>query len=691
MMRIACFLKRWPSALFLALFAFPMTHGCGDELTPFQTDNPPVETSDDIPSDNPDNPVDDADPSVSQSGESTDMPADSFLEQTDGYDDSGLPAVMPRFELDSDSFYGLPWPSDYRVDETGRLELDDFPQAWQTVVAMYVRVIEEEVSGFGTMPVVYMGFEETVGTESLPEPSRTLSAASPLQLIDVSEEGCGDHIPVEVQFEADGDEFRDPNVLMASPVPGYPLRASTPYAFIVLRSFGAESGVQTAVPEGFDEVFSDQSGGSAFSSTYAPLRDCLSQTSIPSSSIAVATVFTTQDPVEELRILRDMVIDPTRIADPTISGWTLVENKSVDGSYTTYSGTYDTPIFQRGTTPYAYFGGGIRFDDSGEPIVQRWEEVPFVLTVPDGPGPFPVLVWSDGTGARLYSHIGGDVVQDALADGFAVASFQPQFHGDRSGPEADSTLHTFNYFNPESGRSVFRQQAVDTSYFVRVVRTALPLQTGVPVLDTERLVYGGHSQGALVGGILAGVEAEFVAYVLNGIGAYLSITIVERKDPVDLNAEIQQLLGISEPLDRFHPVVALAQLGCEVADPINYAIHWRGWEGHEDGSSVFLLNGQLDHTTPERSVNSMTVAGDLVPIAPAGWDVDPFDVWDVASVNLPIGYTATSIGGERLTMITYLSASTGHFTIYDIDEARAMALDFWLSALSGTPILLAVY
>lgn len=602
--------------------------------------------------------------------------------------DVELSALTPRFELEGDSFFRMPWPSDYRIDADGHLELDDFPQAWQTMVGIYIRVIEEEVDGFATMPVVYLGFEGSVGSESIPEPSSTLFATSSVQLLDVSTDGCGQRVPIEVQFKEDGDEFLDANTLVAAPVPGFPLQPSTPYAFVVLRSFGFESGFQTEVPATFAGLLEGSSDNETLSATFAPLRDCLDEASLSVSGIAVATVFTTQDPVVELRALQQMVADPSRVADPEVADWEIAENRSIPGNYLTYTGTYLTPIFQRGTTPYAFSGGGIRFDDTGNPIIQRWEQVPFAITFPDiGTGPFPVLIWSDGTGASLLHYVRGDIAQDALSAGFAIASFQPQFHGDRSGPDADEEEHTFNYINPESGRSVFRQQAADTTYFLRVVRTALDDLSELPELDTDRLVYGGQSQGALVGAILAGVETDIVAYVLNGVGAYLSITVVERKDPVDINAEIQALLGVSEPLDRFHPVVALAQLGSEVVDPINYAPHWTGWSDNPGGSSLFLTNGQNDHTTPERSVNAMTISGVAVPIDPPGWDVDPFGVWDVSAQSLPITQTTTSMGGTPLTIATYLSATTGHYTIYDIDDVRRMAIDFWLSALVDTPSL----
>ena len=190
-----------------------------------------------------------------------------------------------------------------------------------------------------------------------------------------------------------------------------------------------------------------------------------------------------------------------------------------------------------------------------------------------------------------------------------------------------------------------------------------------------------------MGALVAGVETEIRAYVLNGVGAYLSITAVEVSTPVDYNAMFQLLLGVDERLDRFNPVISLIQLGAEVVDPINYARYWRGWETHRAGSSLYLINGVHDDYTPVGTMNSITICGGVQPIDPPGWDVDPFDVWDLEPAPLPLSGNTESVSGNPLTIATYLSPTEGHFTIYDVPEARALAVEFWLSALEGAPVL----
>jgi hypothetical protein len=595
--------------------------------------------------------------------------------------------LTPSFDLDRTDFYGMPWPSDYRVGDDGQPDLSDFPQASDLMIQIYLEMIHADVRGFSTMPVIYVQFDGEVRSRSLPEPAETLADDSPVQLLNVGDD-CGARIPIEFRFEVEGDRWQSENLLAAAPLPGFVLDPATPYAFVVLTSLGNENDAETAVPADFEGLLSEEMADQELTRVYRPLRDCLDAANLRADEIAVATVFTTQDPVRETRLLRDMVSDPDRVDAPVVRDWQFEDDLSQTGRFSTWSGTYETPIFQEGVTPYAAVGGGIRFDDDGEPIIQRWETVPFTITFPEDAGrPLPVFVWEDGTGADQFSHITTSVTSAARREDFAVANFQPQFHSNRSGPTADEENHTFNYINPESGRSVFRQQVADTSYFIRVIREAIVDQEGIPELAVDTMVYGGQSQGGILGALLAGVEPEFQAYILNGVGAYLSITVVERKDPIDIAAQIQNLFDIPGTLDRFHPVVAMAQLGAEVVDPQNYARYWRGWEGHPGGTNVFLINGRRDHTTPERSINAMTISSGSAPIAEAGWEIDPFEVWDVEELSLPISGNTTSVSGRQLTIATELSGNTGHFTIYDREEVRDMAIQFLVTTLSGTPIL----
>ena len=596
-----------------------------------------------------------------------------------------------NYDPEGDGFYRFPWPSDARLTALGTPDLSDFPNIENPLLESYQNEIEARVDGFSTMPVAYITLDKVIRSTSLPQINTTLNADSAIQMIDLSAERCGERIAVETTFNEEGDIFLEDNLLMIAPAIGRVLRPSTPYAVVVLDTLGEAEGKRLERPARFAQALADDAGSDAVSASLAPLRECLPQTGLDADDIAVATVFTTQDPIGETRALRDAVMDPTKIETRAIQSWMLDADWSRDGHARTYTGTFETPIFQDGDTPYRDRGGALIFDDQGEPVVQRWEEVPMALTLPDPlpEGPIPVLVFIDGTGWNRWTHIGDNWTDAALAQGFAIASFMPQFHGGRADFTGDTDISTFNFFNPPAGRSNFRQQAAETSYFVRVIREQIAGMPGLPTLATDQLVYGGHSQGALCGAIVASIETEYKAYVLNGLSAYLTLTILERKDPADYEALLKATFRIraDRDLDRFYPLLQVAQLGAESVDTHNYVPYWKGWEGNPDGNHVFVINGLTDHTSAPRGMDQLTITADLTPMTSTSWEPDPYQLWGMSPIAPPVQGNSASTNEKALTLATYLDVNTGHFTIYQRRATRDLSMSFWSTSLDGVPVL----
>lgn len=603
---------------------------------------------------------------------------------TDADADAGTtaPRLHPRFDSSMPDFFATPWPSDGRLLGDGSPDLGLFPGADEGLMLTFREAIEGDVFGYSTMPVIYVAFEEPISRIALPSAATTLRPGSVAQLIEISEDGCGERVPILLGADDDGDPYRDAHTLAASPVPGFALRPSTTYAFVLRREFGLDIGLEIAPPPEFVAALD---GEGPFADSLSLLGRCLEQDELDLESVGVATVFTTQDPTVELRALHAYVTSD-QVDAPVVSGLAIDPELTRDDLTETWRGTYRTPIFQAGAPPYTE-GGGFVFTSTGTPEIQRFEDVPFAISIPDrGDGPFPVIVQMPGTGGTIEGTIAGRPGIDAIDAGFAVATFAPQFHDARAVPGSDPIVHGFNYLNPTSGRSVFRQQAIDTSYFVRVLREAISESEIAGRIDLSTLLYGGHSQGGLVGGLIAGVDSSFAAYVLNGTGSYISVSIVERTDPFDIQALINDVFGVGRRLDVQHPLTALVQLGTDVVEPHALIPHWRGSEGREHGAHVMVINGFLDPTTFPRQIDALTIGAGLAPIAPAGWDVDPHDVWDLPSeVALPISGNVESFAGDPLTMVTFLDGEEGHFTLQSNPRAMELALAFWRAALSGVP------
>lgn len=593
-------------------------------------------------------------------------------------------SVEAVFAADGDDFYRMPWPFDARLSDDGLVDLSDFPDPGVDIFRRYVAGVEANVRGFSLMPVIYVRVDENPIPSGPPHPTESLLVDGSAQLIALGDR-CGDRVPIEVAISTDEDDYINGTVLTVAPVPGFPLRPSQTYAFVALRSLGNPDGFQLEPSAELEQALAGQHVDPSINQAVEPLMDCLADAELELADIAAAAVFTTQDPITEVRALRDFVWSQADAPQP--SGFAYSDTWSRAG-YETYLGTYETPMFQDGLSPYAITGGAIHFEDDGSPIVQREETVPFTVAVPTtGEAPYRLLIWVDGTGADDTSWVDSEVTQSMLRAGFVVAGYTPQFHGSRATPGSDEELHSFNYLNPDSFRNTFRQQIADTSYFVRLMTESRSALTELPEIDDSRIAYAGQSQGALIGAMLAAVESEIDTYMLNGVGGYLSITAVERVDPIDIPALIADIAGIDRNYTRFHPLMALAQLGGDVSDPQNFAREWVGWPGNPDGVDMLIVNGVDDHTTPVRSMNSIAVAGNVSPLDPPGWNIDPFEVWNGAAQTAPLVHNRESVDGTPRTHAAFLSGTTGHFTIYRRDDAQEMAVEFLRSGVEGNATL----
>ncbi|RLB49554.1 MAG: hypothetical protein DRI90_24430, partial [Deltaproteobacteria bacterium] len=346
-----------------------------------------------------------------------------FLPACGGSDETAAPASGSgfRYEPGGADFFATPWPSDHRVLADGTVDLGSFPRQEVAIVSQIVQAIEGHITGFSTMPTGYFQLQGAPSGEALLAPIDTLDPTAAVQLIALGPESCGERVPVEMQISLanDGDPYLPGHVLQIAPVPGFVLRQQVPYAFVVLRSFTMASGEPVERPAQWDAYLEGTKTG-PIADSLEPLRACAAQGEIDLDAVALGTVFTVQDVVGPASALRNAVADPDYSDAPEITGWAV--DAGLSGSdHTAYTATYQTPIFQTGVSPYADEGGDIVFDEDGQPIIQRWEEVPMIVVVPEGAGPFPVLLWVDGTGWGQWSHVSSSLTKSLLAAGFAVA------------------------------------------------------------------------------------------------------------------------------------------------------------------------------------------------------------------------------------------------------------------------------
>lgn len=595
-------------------------------------------------------------------------------------------------------FFSFPWPCDTRVTADGAPDVASFPNHGNgSLVDDYKQAVLDLVVGFGTNQHVHVRFDGPLDEAAFPTEQQTYRGEGPVLLLDIDPESpeYGRTNPVQLHWDEAGTTYVEPFTLTAFPSVGFPLRSSTTYGFVVLDTLRDPDGARLIVHPDVQAALAGE-GDAAVAGAFALLGPALDDAGIDRASVAVATVFTTQDATAELHALRDWVANPAHLPAPEVESLGHSEEHDHYGVMTVYEGTYTTPVFQRGDPPYATEGGGFVFE-GGEPVIQRTETVRFSLTVPSQQPPaagHPVVIALPGTGGTIFDHFipMGINAQGQLLSEWNVAtfSFEPPLHGGRGEPwGAQPDLHTYNVFNPESFRSNFRQEAVDASVAIRFLRQSLGpylQQHEGRSLDTTRLGFFGHSQGAHIGTLLAAVEPELDPVYVNGMGGVIAYTFIERKDMLDIEQAVRLAIGEDDEMTVFHPVIGLAQLLADIADPINYARQWFLEAAPGEGTSVMQSNGYLDTATPWITANGLAVAGGNPLIEPVEWDFPEMDWIGRDPVALPFSGNLEAADGEAVTGGVITRAALGHHVVTDDLGVAQTCADFLATGLfDGLP------
>ncbi len=405
---------------------------------------------------------------------------------------------------------------------------------------------------------------------------------------------------------------------------------------------------------------------------YRPLVDFLKENKISIDDVAFATVFTTQDPVEELVRIRDyfkanyepQLIDITHITSDDTT------------DYYYFEGHYKSANLQYGEPPYLYEGGNFVFDDKGNPVIQREEILRFALTVPrNTPMPssgYPVVMYAHGTGGDYRSFVRDGTARNLTSRGLAVIGIDQPLHGPRAPEGTDVKIASFNFLNPDAGRANFRQSVVDSLILTKLIthgRLVIPDSetsgSGEIYFDPDRLMFMGHSHGGLTGAMFIALTDNVKSAVLSGAGGGLSLTILERKPP-DLNSLFRGILeiGPEEKLNTFHPAIGLAQMLVEVTDPLNYAPYYFNILLTFKSRNIMMTEGMLDPYTPPSTAEALASAGGIPLIAPVAHYPESFEILNIKPFIPPVTENVSAERGTRCTAGLLQFSEDGHDAVF---------------------------
>ena len=592
------------------------------------------------------------------------------------------------------AFFDAPWPSDLRRGASGGPDLLSFPNADALpLLADYAALAEEVLSGASPVAPIFFRFDGALDLEVLPDPAGSLAEDATLFLIncDPDSPGWGERLPVTWDFQADETHFQPQNLLAVAPVPGAVLRPNTRYAVVITTAAAA------ADPD-LTEVWTVDHPDHEY---WRDLRLALFESGVPVEDVAIATRFTTGEPAEELSSLAWDV--RTRLGVQDLQQ-TLTEVGTYFG-YKAYEGLIWVPVWQQGERPYASEGGGFAREDDGEWAIASWERVHFSLTIPRGePMPetgWPVVIYAHGTGGDWRSCCAGNTgwveAEVAGTAGLAMLSISQPLHGDRATSSTNVELHTFNYFNPEAGRSNLRQGALDLVYLAHVLSGQPQVLTTAEgdelLLDPARLTFFGHSQGGITGAMALPYIGDLIrGAVLSGAGGGLSLTLVYRQQGgLDIAGLVTGALQFDsdEVLDPLHPVAAVVQSLTDATDPLNYSALWLSRRSPigTPPVPVLMTEGLLDEHTPPITTEALGAAAGLPLIEPYARVPEVYSLLELGSTSTPSTYEQRAWDDAPITAGLAQFPDHDHFAVFNDRDAALLYQSFLRTATDGEPSL----
>ena len=597
-----------------------------------------------------------------------------------------VPGTTPTTATPAE-FYNLPFPSDIRLTADHHLDLTGWP-ARTPIVQTYVAAAEAQLDGFGTNSTIFTRLNGAIDVASLPDPATSQTAASSVYLVNVDPTSSefGKLTPLRVNFTPGAYGTIGTNSLAAEPYPGFPLREGTTYALVITNRVHDESGRPLQRDDDFNTIASVAPPIypllASASNAFAPLWSWLDANGANADhrdDVIDATVFTTQHVTQIPPVLRKAIY---ALAAPSGTGLTL-DPPSGTAQSVVYNGTYSAPNFESGAVPYSAPGSGqIILDDNGLPVPQLYENLRFCISIPKGTVPttgWPIAIYQHGTGGDYHSFIEDGTAQRLAKVGIASISMDQVLHGTRN-PGGNPEIDFFNFQNPDAARNNVMQGVADS---FSILRLAIGLTvvdgTRTNTFDAHRIYYFGHSQGSSTGAPFVAYEPLLGGAVLSGAGGVLSLSILNKTEPIDIPSLVGALIH-DDPVDEFNPTLALVQMWGERADSENYAPMYARRPATVDGvtyapQNVYISEGFVDHYAPNPDIEAFATGAGAQLVNPVLQPIEGLTLLGGTVATAPV---TGNLNGATVVIPQYTQAegSDGHFVVFEVPAAMAQSANF---------------
>jgi cephalosporin-C deacetylase-like acetyl esterase len=381
--------------------------------------------------------------------------------------------------------------------------------------------------------------------------------------------------------------------------PTVPLEPKTRHAIVVTRGLASAAGVPFARAAELDQAMDRLPRLASL--------DALETAGIEKDDVLLVETFTTQSIFEETEALarahRSMAaplvnLDPDGDGAPDVYFDLASDprgNVPADRSYPSIRALvrarFDLPNFRED------LDGPMVVDPSGAEQ-QGTEDVEVLILIPQGEGPFPIVVYHHGINAQ--KELVFDYAEELVAAGVAVVAIDCTLHGYRTDRPQNAATRFLNIAAPGLILDNFRQAETDQVYLIRVIDALAAvdlLGDGGAELDASRILYVGESLGAMIGAAVIGIEPRFDGAVLLVGGG----TLLEFFDRVLSGFEFDGF-----PTQLFTTV---AQSALDRGDPSNYA-------ARSKDRQVLLITATEDSVIPPAGSAALARAMALPQVEP---------------------------------------------------------------------------
>ena len=466
-----------------------------------------------------------------------------------------------------------------------------------SLAAMY------DLSGFGTLGGALLRFSEPVNTVPSGEDASLSDPGWQWVRIDTE---TPERVPFEARF------FEDGRTVVLWPLVSLALDAE--YALVVTRDALADDG-DCIAPSATTQALLHGVPGEARLERFAPTyRAAIETLGIAAEDVAAISVYRTHNDVGPvLRAAADVVEQPAEWGR-----W---------GGCEPYNGYL---ACETSTTVLDYRDDDGLVDDTIEPVEAP---IPVSVWMPDGEGPWPVVVYGHGLNSERDE--GREIADRLVPEGAVVVSMEAVEHGEHPSVDPDSgDLPALRFLGIDLNnflidalaiRGNFNQTNLDRLRLIELLRSQPDLDgDGVDDIVSDKVTYLGASLGALCGAGLLALPSGLDAAVLSIGGARLLSIVTESNILEDYEDVITFVIGSEVLFDRLVPV---AQHVVDPADPGLWASHVLRDRFDENLPPSLLVHvGMYDEIVPPGSGFVLARTLGIAHLAPVAVPVDTVEV-----------------------------------------------------------------